>query len=135
MIGSVPTILYVDDNLKSRRLLGSVLGDCGFEVITTANPVDAIREFRKLPFDAALIDYRMPIMSGPDLAVEMKTLRPNVPVVMLSGCAILPDRELLYGHLLVRELSIGLKPPRPAGPSRPDGHADEKSARDGVHDV
>jgi CheY-like chemotaxis protein len=38
MIASIPTVLYVDDNTKSRRLLGSVLRDCGVEVITTADP-------------------------------------------------------------------------------------------------
>jgi CheY-like chemotaxis protein len=95
MIASVPTILYVDDNSKSRRLLGSVLTNCGFEVVATGDPAEAIREFSKLRFDGALIDYRMPIMSGPDLAFKLKTLHPDVPVVMLSGAAILTDRELL----------------------------------------
>jgi CheY-like chemotaxis protein len=96
MIATIPTVLYVDDNTKSRRLLGSLLRDCGFEVITTADPAEAIGKFRELRFDAALIDYQMPVISGPELAQKMKTIHPNVPVVMLSGCAALPDRELLW---------------------------------------
>lgn len=95
MIASVATILYVDDNVKSRRLLGSILINCGFEVVAAGDPVEAIREFSRFRFDGALIDYRMPIMSGPDLALKFKTLHPDVPVVMLSGAAILTDRELL----------------------------------------
>jgi CheY-like chemotaxis protein len=95
LITSIATILYVDDNPKSRRFLGSVLIDCGFEVITTGDPVEAIREFGKLCLDGALIDYRLPIISGPDLALKLKTLYPDVPVVVLSGVAVLPDRELL----------------------------------------
>ena len=95
MIASAATILYVDDNVRSRRLLGSILIDCGFEVVATGDSADAIREFSKFRFDGALIDYRMPIMSGPDLALKLKTLHPDVPVVMLSGAAVLTDKELL----------------------------------------
>lgn len=47
-------------------------------------------------FDAALIDYQMPIISGPDLAHKMKGKHPEVPVVMLSGWAALPDLEPLW---------------------------------------
>jgi CheY-like chemotaxis protein len=96
MIVSEPAILYVDDNVKARRLLRSILIDCGFEVLSTGDPEEAIREFSKLRFDAALINYRMPMISGPDLALKLKTLRPDVAVVMISGAAVLPDRELLY---------------------------------------
>ena len=96
MVASGPTILYVEDNLKSRRLPGSLLRDCGFEVITTADPVEAIQKFGRLRFHAALIEYRMAVTPGPDLAVKMKTLYPDVPVVMLSGCMVPPERELLY---------------------------------------
>jgi CheY-like chemotaxis protein len=96
MITSIPTVLYVDDNTKSRTLLGSVLRDCGFEVITTADPAEAIGKFRELRFDAVLVDYQMPVVSGPELALKMKAIHPDVPVVMLSGCAVLPDLELLW---------------------------------------
>jgi CheY-like chemotaxis protein len=94
MIASIPTVLYVDDNTKSRRLLGSVLRDCGFEVFTTADPAEAIGKFRELRFDAVLIDYQMPVISGAELAQKMKAIYPRVPIVMLSGCAVLPDLEL-----------------------------------------
>jgi CheY-like chemotaxis protein len=96
MIASIPTVLYVDDNTKSRRLLGSVLRDCGVEVITTADPAEAIENFRKLRFDVVLVDYQMPVISGPELAQRMKAIHPEVPIVMLSGCAVLPDLELLW---------------------------------------
>jgi two-component system, cell cycle sensor histidine kinase and response regulator CckA len=95
MIAGVRTILYVEDNVRSRRLLRSILTDCGFEVVATGDPEEAIREFNKLPFDAALIGHRMPTISGPDLALKLKTFRPGVPVVMLYGTAVFPDGELV----------------------------------------
>jgi CheY-like chemotaxis protein len=94
MIASIPTVLYVDDNTKSIRLLGSVLRDCGFEVFTTADPTEAIGKFRELRFDAVLIDYQMPVISGSELAQKMKAIHPWVPIVLLSGFAVLPDLEL-----------------------------------------
>ncbi len=94
MITSIATVLYIDDNAKSSRLLGSVLRDCGFEVFTTADPAEAIGKFRELPFEAVLVDYQMPAISGPDLAQKMKAIHPCIPIVMLSGCAVLPDLEL-----------------------------------------
>jgi CheY-like chemotaxis protein len=94
MIASIPMVLYVDDNTKSRRLLLSVLRDCGFEVITTADLAEAIENFRKVRLDVVLVDYQMPVISGPELAQKMKAIHPEVPIVMLSGCAVLPDLEL-----------------------------------------
>ena len=96
MIASKPAVLYVDDNPKSRRLLASVFRDCGFEVITAADPMEALRHSRSLRFDLALLDYHMPVLSGPELAQKMKSMYPNVPIVMISGCAVLPDTELLF---------------------------------------
>jgi DNA-binding response OmpR family regulator len=63
--------------------------------VATGDAEEAIREFNKLRFDAALIDHRLPTISGPDLALKLKTFRPCVPVVMLSGVAVFPDDQLL----------------------------------------
>ena len=38
----------------------------------------------------------MPIISVPDLAQKLKAIHFDVPVVKLSGCAVLPDLELLW---------------------------------------
>ena len=91
-----PTVLYVDDNPKSRRLLATFFRDCGFEVITAEDPMEALRHFRMFCFDLALLDYHMSLLSGPELAQKMKSMHPNVPIVMISGCAVLPDTELLF---------------------------------------
>jgi CheY-like chemotaxis protein len=95
MIANIPSILYVEGNVSSRRLLRSILTDSGFEVVATGDAEEAVREFNKLRFDVALIDHRMPNISGPDLALKLKTFRPCVPIVMLSGTAVFPDGQLL----------------------------------------
>jgi hypothetical protein len=47
-------------------------------------------------FELALLDYRMSPLSGPEVAQKMKSMRPNVPIMMIPGCAVLPDTELLF---------------------------------------
>lgn len=90
------TVLYVDDNPKSSRLLTSVLEECGFRVITKNDPVEALALCKRTYFDLALLDYEMPLMSGSKLAHEIKYLVPDVPVVLISGRSNMPASELAF---------------------------------------
>ena len=90
------TVFYVDDNAKSRRCLGSVLTECGFEMITASDPVEALRRCKKLSFDLALLDYQMPSLTGPQLAQEIKFIAPDIPIVLISGYPILPAPDLVF---------------------------------------
>jgi CheY-like chemotaxis protein len=90
------TVLYVDDNPKSSRLLSSVLEECGFRVITKNDPVEALALCKRTYFDLALLDYEMPLMLGSKLAHEIKFLVPDVPVVMISGRSTMPASELAF---------------------------------------
>jgi CheY-like chemotaxis protein len=96
MNNGMTTVFYVDDNARSRTLLSGVLAECGFEMITAADPVEALRRCRRIRFDLALLDYDMPSLTGSQLAHEIKRLTSNVPVVLLSGHASLPDTELAF---------------------------------------
>jgi CheY-like chemotaxis protein len=90
------TVFYVDDSARSRRLLSGVLTECGFEVITAADPVDALRRCKQFLFDLALLDYQMPSLTGSQLAQEIKFLAPHIPVVLISDQSVLPASELMF---------------------------------------
>ena len=96
MNNEMRTVFYVDDNARSRRLLGSVLAECGFEMITAGDPIEALCRCRDICFDLALLDYQMPSLTGSQLALEIKLLMPDVPVVLLSSYAALPPTELVF---------------------------------------
>ena len=49
-----------------------------------------------MPFDLALLKYQLSQMSGPELAQELKELHTGLPIIMISGCAVLPPVELLF---------------------------------------
>ena len=95
-MNKLTTVFYVDDNARSRGLLSSVLTECGFEIITAGDPVEALSRCRKICFDLALLDYQMPSLTGSQLALEIKLLMPDVPIVLLSGYAVLPPTELVF---------------------------------------
>jgi CheY-like chemotaxis protein len=85
-----PTLLCIDDDpqcLTVRRILFEAFG---FQVVTSINPRQGLRLHQTKRFDAAIIDYQMPGMNGAQLSLEMKRLRPDVPVMILSGLPQLP---------------------------------------------
>jgi len=90
------TIFYVDDNPKSRRLLSRVMGSCGFNVVSAGDPVEALSQIGKNSFDLALLDYQMPLLTGSQLAEQIKCTKPDVPVVLISGFTALPPFELIF---------------------------------------
>ena len=96
MSNGMPTVFYVDDNARSRTLLGSVLAECGFHMITSGDPLEALCRCTKICFDLALLDYQMPSLTGSQLALEIKLLMPDIPIVLLSGHAVLPSADLVF---------------------------------------
>jgi len=97
MVRTKPVVVfYVDDNPKSSRVLSSILRRCGFEVITSNDPVEALETCEAINFDVALLDYEMPKMRGPELAQEIKFLLPDLPVVLISGKISLPASDLTF---------------------------------------
>lgn len=89
-------VLYVDSHERARRLLGRILCDCGFAVESAVDPSEALSQAKRLTVDLALIEYRLPGMSGAELAQRLKGLFPTLPIVMISGYAALEDRELEF---------------------------------------
>jgi len=85
------TILVVDDEKFVRDHCASVLAYSGYEVFSAEDGYHALDIVRamKNPIDLALIDIRMPKMSGPELLVELLDLMaPNslqIRFILMSG--------------------------------------------------
>ncbi|MBI2889186.1 MAG: response regulator [Nitrospirae bacterium] len=78
-------ILVADDEELIRRNLQDLLDRKGYEVVTCADGREALDAFKVQPFDAAIIDLRMPEIQGQELLEYMKAHDPSVPVVVLTG--------------------------------------------------
>ena len=82
-------ILVVDDEDRLRTALRRRLSRSGFEVVEAADGQQALDRFREDPtsFDCVLLDMSMPEWSGDEVHAELVALRPDVPVVLMSGYA------------------------------------------------
>lgn len=81
-----PRLLIVDDEADMRRLLKRAIStelDC--EIETARSGEDGLRLFEANPFDLALVDIRMPQMSGMELLVRLKTQAPWLTVLMMTA--------------------------------------------------
>jgi CheY-like chemotaxis protein len=85
--GSGQTILLVDDEEALVRLGEEMMAELGYEAVGFASSTSALATFREMPhrFDAVLSDEAMPEMTGCELAREIRRIRPDIPIVLMSG--------------------------------------------------
>ncbi len=81
------TVLLVEDESNVRNMAERVLLRQGYQVVTAANGVEALRvmEQRQGAIDVVVTDVVMPEMSGPALATELARLYPDTAIVFMSG--------------------------------------------------
>jgi CheY-like chemotaxis protein len=103
-------VLCVDDDEAIIYVTTRVLERLGYRVSGFLNAVQALEAFRARPddFDAIVTDLSMPSMSGPELAFEMRQIRPGIPLVLTSGCIRPEDAEI------ARNLGLSELIPKPS---------------------
>lgn len=89
-------ILVIDDDAKDRGLIGAVLGERGYEVISAENGRTGLMLCHRQHPDAVVLDLRMPEMDGRSVLQQLRTLHPSLPVVVFSGhCTEEVEQEVL----------------------------------------
>jgi signal transduction histidine kinase/DNA-binding response OmpR family regulator len=80
-------VLIVDDDRDVGRLAARILETFRYEVTALTDPTEAVNLVRNRPtkFDLVLTDLLMPELSGPELARALKKIRPDLPLVLISG--------------------------------------------------
>jgi DNA-binding response OmpR family regulator len=88
-------VLIVDDDESVRALARWVVERAGYPAVTARDGDEALDKFRADPggFGLVLLDLTMPRMSGEEVLVGLRSIRPNVQVVVITG----------YGEESVRE--------------------------------
>ena len=80
------SVLVVEDNPLSRAMAVSMFEELGFMVFDAYDGQHALALLEARPEIGLLfIDVRMPVMSGPELAMRVRKRRPDIKVVLTSG--------------------------------------------------
>ena len=89
-------LLYVDDDARRREVMEERLRQLGYRVVTASNGTDALVTFEAEDFDLAILDYYMPGMCGDLVAMQMKSKKPNIPVIIFSGTFTLSEMVVAF---------------------------------------
>src|SRR5579863_8655071 len=103
------TVLVVDDDPAVLVLIERILAAANHRVLPASRAADAMRlvSQKHLRIDLALLDVRMPDMSGTALATEILSVRPRLPVLFMSGFV---DDEFVRLKLVDRTARLLPKP-------------------------
>ncbi len=86
------TILVVDDDVLIAMSTVDMLEDLGHTVIEANSGAKALDVLRTdTPIDVLMTDYAMPGMTGVELARAARELRPDLPILLATGYAELPE--------------------------------------------
>jgi NO-binding membrane sensor protein with MHYT domain/nitrogen-specific signal transduction histidine kinase/ActR/RegA family two-component response regulator len=85
--GHGETVMIVDDERALVALAEETLAELGYEPVGFDSSVAALQAFRAEPkrFDLVLTDETMPDLTGTELAREIRQLRPDISIILMSG--------------------------------------------------
>jgi len=96
-------ILLVDDDELTRRMMGLVMSNKGYDLDTAANGIEAIEAVQSQSYDIVLMDLQMPLMDGFEATAEIRNWEADsrhTPIVALTA--------MLYGDEKQRCLNSGM---------------------------
>ena len=97
--GRIPTgserILFVDDEEALAELGQRMLFRLGYHTTIRTSSTEALKLFRSDPqaFDLVITDYTMPRMTGAALALELRKVRKDIPLILCSGYSEMISEE------------------------------------------
>jgi PAS domain S-box-containing protein len=114
------SILFVEDEHVLLMLNKQLLEGMGYTVTAHAFPTEALADFQRDPnrFDLLISDINMPGLNGVDLARQVKGLRKDIPIILMTGysadiveknIAGLGVKKLLMKPLLRKELARAVR--------------------------
>ena len=85
------SILYIDDDPLSRKLIGASLEEEGYSVHLAANGQEGLETFRHVRPGLVLLDLRMPGMGGFEVLERLQELDGEIPILVVSGAGEMED--------------------------------------------
>lgn len=103
-----PKVLVVDDEPEIRKLVTAMLARNGYRVLSADSGENALRLFKSNPdTDLLLTDVVSPGMSGPMIADQISTLKPDIKVLFMSGY---DGTQVVQRYVIEKGYSLLTKP-------------------------
>jgi len=87
-------ILCIDDDQSVLECESEFLTTFGYTVLTAPSGDEGLKLASKNCVDVVIVDYCMPQMNGQEVAIEMRRLRPQATIIMLSGSVAVPQEAM-----------------------------------------
>ena len=97
------TILCVDDEDLPRTLRKLILQKQGYQVITASSGAEALALLERGGIRLVLTDQLMPGMTGTELTKLVKSTRPAMPVILISGVNEIPP-DAIYADRFISKV-------------------------------
>jgi CheY-like chemotaxis protein/HAMP domain-containing protein/GAF domain-containing protein len=106
-------LLVIEDNALERRSIAELLGHDDVEIHTADTGADALEALRGQPFDCAVVDLRLPDMSGIELLETLKEqgALTDLPVVVFTGKELSAEEEMQLQALARSVVVKGVESP------------------------
>ena len=82
---NITNVLVVDDDSAMCRILHRMLSDEQYKVQTSQSVANALEAIEQKPFDAYVMDYKLPDGSGLDVAERVRSKWGAAPIILMSG--------------------------------------------------
>jgi CheY-like chemotaxis protein len=82
-----PLILCIDDAEVALRVRKILLSSAGYDVLTAPSGEEGLELFRQNAVDMVIADHFLSDKSGAEIAAEMKQIKPEVPILIVSAAA------------------------------------------------
>ncbi len=100
-------ILLVDDDRIIRLLLEETLQEMGYGVMSVESAFDGLECVQRFDIDLVFLDLKMPGMDGAELLRHIKSIKPELPVVIMTGY---PNGDMMERALRHKPLAVIKKP-------------------------
>ena len=118
--GGSERILLVDDEEGVARMMNVMLERLGYSVSFHTNCLDCLQAFRNSPrsYDLVISDMTMPNMNGLQFAGQIRTIRPEIPIIICTGfsdqineekCKTLGIQELVKKPVITQKMATAIR--------------------------
>lgn len=98
-----PRILSIDDNQMLNTMRQKVLGVSGYDCDVAYTAEQALAMVITCHYDAILLDYYLPGTTGLQIANTINTIKPGVPIILVTGEELYERSNAVHSYLVKGE--------------------------------